>query len=78
MTITDLDKRNEAARLWEAIDGADDEDAAHEAYEACGLSLMVGGEGVERCFVTGAPLLVSDDVVLVLKSALPANVEKAA
>ncbi len=45
-------------------------DAAIEAYQAAGLELMMGGEGIERCAITGVPLLLSDDVVIVLRSAL--------
>ncbi len=52
---------------------------AADAYEASGrLIENDDGTDIERCAITGAPLLVSDDIVMCLRSELPAKVEKAA
>ncbi len=54
-------------------------EAAADAYEAAGLLIENdNGTDIERCAITGVPLFVSDDVVMVLRSALPAKQEKAA
>jgi hypothetical protein len=58
----------------------DAEADALAAYHAGGCSFMANAEfdDVERCAMTGVPILTTDDVVMVLRSALPEKVEKAA
>lgn len=52
---------------------------AKSAYEVAGHVVeTASGMDVERCEITGVPLLVSDDVAMVLRSALPNAKEKAA
>ena len=73
-----LAERNEAARLYDEYAklendddaSADTVDAAFQAYDNHDLTVMVDDERAMRCGITGIPLIVSDEVVLVLKSAL--------
>ena len=82
--IPDREKRETAALLWDEYmrlcnidDCSEASDAAFKAWEdgsEVDLLLDYAGEGrVIRCAITGVPLLETDDVVMVLRSALPAK-----
>jgi len=82
MTVSDLEQRNAILRLWQTAHEAtpDGDDDAWDAYYAQEQRLMVNDDatGVERCALTGVPLLVSDKIAMVLRSALPGKREEAA
>ena len=81
----------EAAQALDAADGTGIDDAAFEelekavddAYAAYGEVMVAllqnwAGDDIERCAITDVPLRADDDIVMVLRAALPGAKEKAA